>query len=664
MAAPITINNLESLIARISEHMTVNGNRENTGERTQQLLKEMVLGIIAIIGAAPTPTGSITPWDASLEYLGNQQVLVTHGGGIYLFVGADTDQGTQPGTDPSVWMDLSALLLSHTQGTDQMLDDGGSNEVTAAEIRAHLDSPTEVPPLADVLAVGHTTGANNIEVDAGQKINFRGPESDGTLSLRPISVSDDNTIYLPDKYGTIALLDDLAGVAALVDGTLKAPEAFSPAGSYPTTYDGDPVQKGDTFRMAAGTMGAVTVNAEDLLVALVDTPGQVDASWQVIESNRTVVDQTGVENSATADNSSIVSPLRWWQAWSKGLTLAGFAAAVRGVLLTGYAAGTNVAIVATDSVLVAFGKVQAQLTATNAALNGKLAKASNLSDLTSVSGARMNLGLGKLATKDYVQAIVDETLVFQEAHGLAIGDLVRHDGSVWVKSRAVSDDEARVTAMVVAVPDPAHFRLLRRGLWADDVFSSVVRGAQYYLDPVTAGAWTDTRPSGRVVPVFVGMPDRSVDFTPTSSEEPSGGLITSGQPTSETVGDGGVEVAGMSFAGAAGAVYRVHVEAWVQTDSVGECVSLAIIPPSGTVIGRLFKQTTSTGDCIVQAFRNGGELNAEGTAIEELKDMAYIIEAEVTCDAGGPVRLFLASSSSSAVAMLQKDSHLRWERLN
>ncbi len=111
-----------------------------------------------------------------------------------------------------------------------------------------------------------------------------------------------------------------AQVDALVDPTLKAPEAFAPAGSYPTTYDGGAVSKGDSFRItAAGTMGAVTVNAEDLLIALVDTPAQVDANWMVVESNRDQATETvkGVaeiatqaETDAGTNDTNIVTPLK------------------------------------------------------------------------------------------------------------------------------------------------------------------------------------------------------------------------------------------------------------------------------------------------------------------------------------------------------------------
>jgi len=115
-----------------------------------------------------------------------------------------------------------------------------------------------------------------------------------------------------------------AYVDGLIDRVLKQPQAFTPAGSYPTTYNGNAVQANDTFRItAAGVIGGVTVNAEDLLIALVDTPGQTDSNWQVLESNRDqasetvkgvakIVSQTDIQNELSTNNTDIVTSQKFW----------------------------------------------------------------------------------------------------------------------------------------------------------------------------------------------------------------------------------------------------------------------------------------------------------------------------------------------------------------
>src|SRR3546814_17764652 len=74
------------------------------------------------------------------------------------------------------------------------------------------------------------------------------------------------------------------------------------------------------------------------------------------------------------------------------------AARVRSVALTGLSTATNAAISATDTLLAALGKLQAQLNAQGTTLGGKLDKTSNLSYLNSASTARSNLGLGSIST--------------------------------------------------------------------------------------------------------------------------------------------------------------------------------------------------------------------------------------------------------------------------
>ncbi len=439
MPTGITYSNLEQLLEHIAENMTENGNQENTGARTQSLLTTIAQSLLAIVGAAPDAGGFIPEWDPGLEYTG--QTIVEHNGFLWLYAGGGPNAGTEPGTNSAVWLTLGQ---------------------------------PPPPNLAQVLAVGNRSGAKDIDVDAGQAIAFRGPESDGRIRLVPTAVTDDGEVKLPtrngtlalledvpdlndanlqrvlvngaetsgrsigvsegdgvnflqganyvrvkapsaladnrniqwpDKSGTVATTDDVAAVAALVDGTMRAPEPYTPSGGlYPATYGGGVVQKGDTFRLGAGTMGAVTVNAEDLLIALVDAPGQADANWQVIESNRTVATQAEAEDSASVDLNKLMPPRRWWQAWTKGLTLTAFGNAVRNMLLTGYTVGTNAAVAATDSIMAAIRKLQGQINATNTAVSSKLDKASNLGDLANAGAARANLGLGLLAVEDGVNS--------------------------------------------------------------------------------------------------------------------------------------------------------------------------------------------------------------------------------------------------------------------
>lgn len=85
---------------------------------------------------------------------------------------------------------------------------------------------------------------------------------------------------------------------------------------------------------------------------------------------------------------------------SEGATNEYFTAArVRAVVLTGLSTATNAIISATDSVLSAFGKIQAQITANLSTLSGHISNTSNPHSVT-----KSQVGLGNVANVDTTNA--------------------------------------------------------------------------------------------------------------------------------------------------------------------------------------------------------------------------------------------------------------------
>lgn len=217
-----------------------------------------------------------------------------------------------PATGAAVWIDITAPIAPSTTVVDDrvVLFDGTAGiktkqgPATGAQLATLIGGGDADPLHMHASAMGDVSGPAGATDD--RMAAFDGTTGklikQGTKTVTQVADHLDST---SDPHNVTAAQTGAyttAQVDALVDPTLKAPEAFAPSGSYPITYDGGPVSKGDTFRItAAGTMGGITVNVEDLSFALVDVPGQTDANWHTLESNRDQATETvkGVAEIAT-----------------------------------------------------------------------------------------------------------------------------------------------------------------------------------------------------------------------------------------------------------------------------------------------------------------------------------------------------------------------------
>lgn len=94
--------------------------------------------------------------------------------------------------------------------------------------------------------------------------------------------------------------------------------------------------------------------------------------------------------------------------------------------------------------------------------------------------------------------------ISQAAHGFSVGNILRYNGSVYVKSQADSDANAEIYGMVSQIIDVDTFVLVTEGRVSG--LSGLTAGATYYLSPSVAGEMTSIEPTtgGQVSkPVFI-----------------------------------------------------------------------------------------------------------------------------------------------------------------
>jgi len=191
-----------------------------------------------------------------------------------------------------------------------------------------------------------------------------------TFSSSPVAPTPsgtDNSTKVATTAFVKSLLSQVSAGALTYKGTLDAS-----AGSYPSTPS-----KGDYYIInVAGTISGHTYGVGDW--ATYD-----GSAWDYIDNQNKVSTVNGQAGAVVLNTDNI----------AEGTTNFYFTVSrVLNTVLTGLATATNSAISATDSILVALGKLQAQI-------NSRLIASNNLSDLTNASAARGNLGLGTMATQ-------------------------------------------------------------------------------------------------------------------------------------------------------------------------------------------------------------------------------------------------------------------------
>lgn len=222
--------------------------------------------------------GGVLSYDASTTY--ELDDLVTYGGNLWQYINAVPHDGVTPGTDSLTWELTSSGILSHKQDTDQYLDFGGTNEVSAYEIRSFIDGTSSgsflplsagsgFPLEGDLYMGGHTIYSNNqniiqnsthadnyLQVGAGGVVLA----SDSVLTLHgetTVDIQCSNGYRA--KFSTSALTADRAKGFLDYAGTLAQAEMHESI-LYTSGYGIDTTATGGSDVLNIGATNANTIN--------------------------------------------------------------------------------------------------------------------------------------------------------------------------------------------------------------------------------------------------------------------------------------------------------------------------------------------------------------------------------------------------------------------
>lgn len=261
-----TYTNLNDLIVAINDRIGPNGNEEITGFVHRQTLQIMAQSLYSMMNdVLPEIAASFPEWAAGTTYEGGSEVVVRHDGKLWLFVKATNSTGQEPGTASLVWKEVSALQLAHFQNHDQALDGGGPNEVTAEEIRAHLDAADEGGMAGAVLYVSAATGDDT----TGERGNPKKPYA--SFDTAWMTAQDGDTINILEDHAVMmngaAHLDKrlrVIGGAVYGGGTLLVGSELILETSWGANIT---VDEGGALRLRGAYTGYVQVNEAGMLVA-------------------------------------------------------------------------------------------------------------------------------------------------------------------------------------------------------------------------------------------------------------------------------------------------------------------------------------------------------------------------------------------------------------
>lgn len=184
------------------------------------------------------------------------------------------------------------------------------------------------------------------------------------------------------------------------------------------------VMKSDYWMISvAGTLDGDDVSPSDNIRALSDGPGQAGSLWYVDAARQTAT-TIEAENRATTDNSSVMTPVAGWKLADKALSASP---------LTGLVDTTATPALATDTPVVAIGKVQGQINGLTGTLWARMTLNQTGAAAPVITGRVGNIATvvaARTATGEYTLTITGGTLTSNKTHVIASYGLASPLGQV------------------------------------------------------------------------------------------------------------------------------------------------------------------------------------------------------------------------------------------
>lgn len=420
---------------------------------------------------------------AAPSYYGNDAVF-----GGYLYPKATGQLLGATGQRWSVWVDsinssVSATELGYLDGVTSALQTQLNALVSAdSALDTRLDTAE-----ADILAAQQSADDAQADIDAhiadttdahaGTAITNTPA---GSLSATTVQAALNELQSENDSQGTAISTAQSAADDAQADAT----QALSDAADAQSDIDNHIADSADAHAASAitntpaGSLAATTVQgALNELQSDVDGKQPLDATLTAVAGASTAADKlayfSGVDTVSVTDFTS----------YARTLLDDVDATAARSTL--GLVIGTNVQ--AWDADLDALAALSGTNTAYYRSGAGTWSPIVFGTNLT-FSGGTLDATGGGGGSGEVTQKAIAQT-----AHGFAVGDVIRHNGTAYVKSQANSAANAEVIGIVTAVADANNFTVTTEGYAS--TFSGLTAGTTYFLSAATAGLLTATEPS-------------------------------------------------------------------------------------------------------------------------------------------------------------------------